>query len=81
MKKAVTFTIPRQLDDMLHARVGRGKMSKFVTQALWDALKKEEDDLLRQFLEADKDTGNIEIKDSFSDIEGEDFIDIQDFEK
>ncbi len=49
-------------------------MSKFVTRALWEALRKEDEALLQQFLEADKDPGNIEVKQSFSDIEGEDFI-------
>lgn len=73
-KKPVTYTIPEQLDFILHAKVGRGGMSKFVTQALWDALKKEEDALLLEFLEADKEAGNIEVKQSFSDIEGEDFM-------
>lgn len=80
MKKAVTYTIPKQLDVMLHAKIGRGKMSKFVTQALWEALKKEEVLLLAEFLEADKDPGSIEVKKSFSEIEGEDFLGIDDFD-
>ena len=80
-KKAVTYTIPEQLDAVLHARIGRGRMSHFVTQALWDALRKEEEALLIEFLEADKDPGNIEVKKSFSKIEGEDFIGIEDFGK
>lgn len=77
--KPVTYTIPENLDALLHAKVGRGRMSKFVTQALWDALKKEEGALLMEFLEADKDPGNIEVKKSLSGIEGEDFIGIEDF--
>ncbi len=80
MKKAVTYTIPEQLDAALHTRVGRGKMSKFVTQALWEALKKDEKTLLMEFLEADKDIGNIEVKQNFSNIEGEDFIGMDDFD-
>lgn len=79
-KKPVTYTIPEQLDILLHARVGRGRMSQFVTQALWDALKKEEEDLVKEFLAADKDPGNIEIKKEFSGIEGEDFIGLDDFD-
>lgn len=78
--KPVTYTIPEQLDALLHAQVGRGKMSKFVTQALWDALKKDEESLIMEFLEADKDPGNIEVKDSFSKIESEDFSGIDDFD-
>lgn len=54
-KKPVTYTIPEQLDAILHAKVGRGRMSQFVTQALWDALKREEESLLKEFLEADKE--------------------------
>lgn len=80
MKKAVTYTIPEQLEAILHTRIGHGQMSKFVTQALWDALRKEEESLLMEFLEADKDPGNIEIKKSFSALEGDDFIGIDDFD-
>ncbi len=80
MKKPVTYTIPEELDAALHAKIGRGRMSKFVTQALWNALKRDEEALLMEFLEADKDSGNIEVKQSFSEIEGEDFIGLDDFE-
>lgn len=78
--KPVTYTIPLNLDATLHSKIGRGRMSKFVTQALWDALKKEEESLLKEFLEADKDAGNSEVRKSFSDLEGEDFIGIDDFD-
>jgi hypothetical protein len=78
-KKPVTYTIPVHLDAVLHAKVGRGRMSKFVTQALWEALKRDEKTLLMEFLETDKDPGNIEVKQSFSEIEGEDFIGLDDF--
>ena len=78
--KPVTYTIPQNLDVALHAKVGRGGMSKFVTKALWDALKKEEDALLNEFLAADKDPGEKEIRESFSPLEGKDFIGIEDFD-
>jgi hypothetical protein len=78
-KKSVTYTIPEQLDIVLHTRIGRGRMSHFVTQALWDALRREEEAILMEFLEADKDPGNIEAKKAFSAIEGEDFIGLEDF--
>lgn len=78
--KAVTYTIPQKLDAVLHTKVGRGKMSKFVTQALWEALRKEEETLLMEFLEADKEAGNKEVKKSFSEMEGEDFIGLDDFD-
>lgn len=80
MNKPVTYTIPVKLDAALHAKVGRGKMSKFVTQALWEALKRDEEALLMEFLESDKDPGNIEIKKSFSAIEGEDFVGLDNFD-
>lgn len=80
MKKPVTYTIPAQLDAILHAKIGRGRMSKFVTQALWEALKREEETLLMEFLAADKDAGNVEVKQNFSPIEGEDFIGLEDFD-
>ncbi len=78
--RPVTYTIPESLDAALHLKVGRGKMSKFVTRALWDALKKEEEGLLKEFLDADKEAGNRELKRSFSEMEGEDFIGIEDFD-
>lgn len=80
MSKPVTYTIPEQLDAILHAKVPRGQMSKFVTEALWEALKKEEESLLMEFLEADKDSGNIEAKESFSKLEGDDFVGVEDFD-
>lgn len=77
--KPVTYTIPEDLDAVLHAKIGRGRMSKFVTRALWNALKDDEESLLMEFLQADKDAGNIEAKQSFSEIEGEDFTGVDDF--
>ena len=79
--KPVTYTIPKKLDAALHAKIGRGKMSKFVTQALWIALKREEEATLMEFLEADKDSGNREVRKSFSQLEGEDFVGIDDFDE
>lgn len=78
--KHVTFTIPENIDILLHTKIEKGQMSKFVTQAIWDAFKKEDEALLQELLEADKDPGNREIKASFSDIEGEDFIGMHDFD-
>jgi hypothetical protein len=80
MNKAVTFTIPEQLDTLLHARVKRGRMSQYVTQALWKALEEDENALLKEFLDADKDAGNLEAKADFSGLEGEDFAGIEDFD-
>ncbi len=76
--KPVTYTIPEQLDAVLHAKIGRGRMSKFVTQALWEALKRDEEALLMEFLEADKEAGNMELKQGFCELEGEDFIGLDD---
>lgn len=78
--KPVTFTIPENIDILLHTKIGKGQMSKFVTKAIWEAFKKDDDALLQEFLEADKDPGNKEIKASFSAIEGEDFIGMEDFD-
>lgn len=38
------------------------------------------EEALKEFLEADKDMGNNEVKLRFSSIEGEDFIELEDFE-
>lgn len=79
-KKPVTYTIPVELDVALHTKISHGMISQFVTQALWDALKKEEKLLLAEFLEADKDLGNREISEDFAEIEGEDFKGMADFD-
>lgn len=42
--------------------------------ALGDALKRQENSLLREFQEADKDLGNREVKEDFAGIEGEGFF-------
>ncbi len=39
-----------------------------------DVIKKEKEALLEEFLSADKDAGNIEVKRDFSAIAGEDFL-------
>ncbi len=44
---------PEQLDAVLHAKISWGRMSN-VTQALWEALKRDEEALLMEFLKADK---------------------------
>lgn len=80
-KKPVTYTIPKDLDIALHTKIGVGHMSRFVTQALWEALKREEDALLLECLEADKDPGNRVLKEDWSPLEGEDFVDLDDFEE
>jgi len=79
-QKPVTYTIPKDLDAVLHAKVGRGRMSKFVTEALWEALRKDEESLLMEFLEADKDPGDKEARVDFSKMEGEDFLGVEDFD-
>jgi hypothetical protein len=43
--------------------------------------KKEEDALLMECLQADKDPGNMQLKEEWSSLEGEDFVDLDDFEK
>lgn len=79
--KHVTYTIPIQLDKALHQKIGRGKMSSFVTEALWSALKREEHSLLMEFLEADKDSGNREVKRDFASLEGENFFGLGEYEE
>jgi hypothetical protein len=78
--KLVTYTIPESLDAELHHKIERGLISKFVTMAIWEALKKHEEETLKEFLESDKDSSHKEIKDVFSKIEGEDFIGVEDFD-
>lgn len=70
--KLVTYTIPKDLDAVLQSKVGRKNMNKFVTGALWNALN-ENEALLMEVLAADKDPGNLEVKNDFATLEGEDF--------
>jgi hypothetical protein len=77
--KPVTYTIPKDLDAILHSKIGRGEMSKFVTRALWDALKKEEDELIKELQATKSDPAYLELEKDFEFLEGEDFIGIEDF--
>jgi hypothetical protein len=74
-----TYTIPRDLDAILHSKIGRGEISKFVTRALWDALKKEEDEFVAQLIATKTDHAYLELKEDFAFLEGEDFVGLEDF--
>lgn len=79
-KRLVKYTIPEDLEALLRIKVDDYRIDTFVTQALWEALRQEEA-LLQEFLDADKDPGNIETKQNFSDLlEGEDFIGLDGFD-
>ena len=79
-KKQLNIRIDTELNAYLHCRIARGQINKFVNQALWDALKKEQDLIAQEAMEADKDPGNIEVREDFAAIEGEDFPGLEDEE-
>ena len=56
MKKVnVTFTIPLEINKLLHSIVGRRKISSFVAQALHNALKEELEVLKKAYEQAEQD--------------------------
>ena len=56
MKKInVTFSIPTETHELLHALVGRKKLSSFVTTTLNNALEEKMEALKREYAEAEKD--------------------------
>lgn len=54
-------------------------MSDIDETILRDHPKPDKDSLLMEFLEADQDPGNREIKNDFTSIEGQDFIGIGEY--
>lgn len=70
--KAVTFNMSTDLHNELKMFVGNKQMSKFVSLAVEEKLKKLEQDLKNSYLEAKQDKSrNKELNDwSITDIEG-----------
>jgi hypothetical protein len=56
MKKInVTFSIPIETNELLHALIGRKKLSTFVASTLNKALEEKMEALKKEYIEAEKD--------------------------
>ncbi len=59
-KISVTFSIPVELNTMLHSMIDRRKLSHFVAQALEQALQEKKEALKEAYLQASKDPDRIQ---------------------
>jgi hypothetical protein len=58
-KISVTFSIPVDLNNVLHSVVDRRKLSHFVTEALEHALKEKKNALKQAYIQASKDKDRL----------------------
>lgn len=74
MKKInVTFSIPKETNELLHGLIGRRKMSSFVTELLNKALEAKAQTLANEYKSAESDPERIEVIDAWKDLDGEDW--------
>jgi len=59
--KNVTFSMPIELVNMLHSRIGKRELSKFATKAIKKALTEEMDSLKAAYAEANNDPDRLEV--------------------
>jgi metal-responsive CopG/Arc/MetJ family transcriptional regulator len=57
--KSVTFSIPAELNNMLHSMVERRGLSRFVAQALEQALSEKKNALKQAYAQASKDPDRL----------------------
>lgn len=74
-KISVTFSIPVELNNMLHSAVDRRKLSHFVAQALEHALKEKKQVLKDAYMQASKDTDRLKVIKEWEVLDGEDWHD------
>jgi len=70
-KISVTFSIPVELNNMLHSMIDRRKLSRFVTQALEHALNEQKQALKEAYLQASKDPDRLKTIKEWESLEGE----------
>ena len=70
-KISVIFSIPVDLNNLLHSMVDRRKLSYFVAQALEQALKEKKNALNKAYFEASKDSDRLETIKEWEILEGE----------
>jgi hypothetical protein len=69
----VTFSIPENINTLLHAFVEKRGLSKFVTKAIEKALEDEKNHLKAAFREAENDPDLKETIDDWAALDGEDW--------
>lgn len=74
MKKTnVTFSIPGEVQERLHALIGRRKMSAFVTKVLLKALEDKELSLKKAYMQAQEDPDRKATIQDWSVVDNEDW--------
>lgn len=74
-KISVTFSIPVELNNMLHSMIDRRKLSRFVAEALELALKEKKQALKEAYIQAAKDPDRLKTIKEWELLEGEDWND------
>lgn len=67
----VTFSLPTELNNALHAFVGKQGLSKFVAKAIEQALKEERMSLRNEYAEASKDPDRLKTIEDWQDLDTE----------
>jgi hypothetical protein len=65
-KVHVTFSIPEEVNALLHLVAGKRGLSKFVARVLQKALEDEQESLRAAYAAAEKDTDRKEVLEDFS---------------
>jgi len=69
----VTFSIPEDVNSLLHSVVEKRGLSEFVTKALQKALEEEREALKKAYAAANEDPGVKEVIDDWSALDVEDW--------
>ena len=76
MKKiSVTFSIPEELNTQLHSVVEKRGLSAFVSNAIEQALEKEQHNLENAYKESNSDSNRVKLIEEWSQLDGEDWND------
>jgi len=74
-KISVTFSIPVELNNILHTMIDRRKLSRFVAKALEHALNEEKKALKEAYMQASKDPDRLRTIKEWEVLDGEDWND------
>jgi len=74
-KISVTFSIPVELNNMLHSMIDRRKLSHFVAQALNHALIEKKQILKEAYIQASKDPDRLKTIKEWEVLDGESWND------
>lgn len=71
--KNVTFSLPIEVVNLLHAKIGKRELSKFATRAIQKALTEEVDRLRAAYAAADKDPDRLETINDWASLDNEEW--------